>query len=395
MTEPRAARAADGDPPVRVGIVCDYPDEGWPSMDLAGELLALGLETYAAPEFVPVVLRPPMPRLARRLGSSRLALNADRCVGRYLTYPRWLEKLRHKPDLFHVVDHSYAHLVHALPAGRTVVTCHDLDAFRSILEPQREPRPYWFRKVMEQALTGLRRAAHVVCDTSVIRRRLVVRGVLPWERISVVPLPVHPDFAAGPDPVADAEAARLLGPPDPRRPDLLHVGSTVPRKRIPFLLHVFAGLRRRWPDARLVRVGGPMTDRQREVARDLGVEDAVLELPRLERPVLAAVYRRAALVLAPSGREGFGLPLVEAMACGTPVVASSLRVFREVGGEAVIYRHLKDRQGWVDAVDSALWTGRDPREASRRRDFLLERAERFGLEAYARRLVRVYRRLER
>lgn len=382
-----------GDAPPLVGIVADYAEEGWPSMDLAADLLALGLETHARGEYRPYLLRPRMPRLARRLGTSRLALNVDRYLGRYHAYPRWLRRAAGGPGLFHVVDQSYAHLVHALPPERTVVTCHDLDAYRSLLEPHREPRPRWFRKTMERALSGLVRAAHIVCDSATVRRKLIRHVAVLPEKVSVVPLPVHPDFAATPDPLADAEAARLLGPADPQQADLLHVGSTVPRKRIPFLLHVFAGVRRRHPGARLVRVGGPLTDRQRAIAADLGVADAIVELPYMERPVLAAVYRRAGVVLTPSGREGFGLPLVEAMACGTPVIASSLRVFREVGGDAVVYRHPEDRQGWVDAVDSALWDRRDAREWRRRREAALERAERFGLEAYTRRIVRVYRAL--
>ena len=62
--------------------------------------------------------------------------------------------------------------------------------------------------------------------------------------------------------------------------------------------------------------------------------DAIVVLPFVDRATLAAVYRRAALALLPSEREGFGLPLVEALACGTPVVASDIPVLREVGGDA-------------------------------------------------------------
>lgn len=382
---------ARGRKPIRLGIVCDYLDEGWPSMDLAAELLREALETHAAPEFRVTLLRPPMPRVARRLSGGKLAKNADRYLGRYLAYPGWLRKHRAHFDLFHVVDHSYAHLVHELPAGRTVVTCHDLDAYRSVIEPEEEPRPRWFRDTMGRVLSGLQAAAHVVCDSAIVRDQLLARDVVPAHRVSVVPLPVHPDFAPDPDPPADQEAAKLLGPRRDDAADLLHVGMNVPRKRVDFLLHVLAEVRRLHPKARLVRAGGPLSPEQHGQAQELGVLDAVVELPFLDRRILAAVYRRAAAVLVPSEREGFGLPVVEALSCGTPVVASDLPVFREVGGEAVVYRDATSVAAWVDAVDGLLWDRRDRRQWKGRREAALERAAEFGLEVYARRLVDVYR----
>jgi glycosyltransferase involved in cell wall biosynthesis len=107
--------------------------------------------------------------------------------------------------------------------------------------------------------------------------------------------------------------------------------------------------------------------------------------------VLAAVYRRATALLATSTREGFGWPLVEAMACGTPVVASDLPVFREVGGEAAAYAPVRDLQAWVEAVDRLLLDRGDPREWSGRRDAALERADHYSLEAYAHGVLSVYR----
>ena len=79
-------------------------------------------------------------------------------------------------------------------------------------------------------------------------------------------------------------------------------------------------------------------------------------LPYLTTEVLASVYRRAALVLMPSEREGFGLPVVEALACGTPVVASDLPVLREVGGEgeAVSFCPAGDVEAWAETVNGLL-----------------------------------------
>ena len=76
--------------------------------------------------------------------SARQALDtADRVINRFWDYPKLMRPLRGRYDLFHIVEHSYAHLALVLPAGRAVVTCHDLDAIRCLVEPRgraRKPR---------------------------------------------------------------------------------------------------------------------------------------------------------------------------------------------------------------------------------------------------------------
>jgi glycosyltransferase involved in cell wall biosynthesis len=132
--------------------------------------------------------------------------------------------------------------------------------------------------------------------------------------------------------------------------NILHVGSTVRRKRLDVLLRVFAAVRAEFPRSRLIRVGGAFTDAQKELVLRLGLKDSVVVLPFLEREVLAALYRKATVLLQTSEREGFGLPVVEAMACGTPVVASDLPALREVCGDAALYCQLEDVHGWAATV---------------------------------------------
>lgn len=382
--------------PKRVGIVADYLEERWPSMDLAAELISLAIARHGEGVFHPAILRPRLPRVLRgRLSlGEHGAKNADRYLGRYFAYPRWLKPRARGFDLFHLVDQSYAHLVHTLPAGRTVVTCHDLDAFRSLIGDERDTRPFWFRHTMKRILKGFQAAAHVICDSEAIRRDILAHGLVASQRLSVAPLPVHPDFGPHGDEHADEQAVKLLGRRDPAAADLLHVGANVPRKNIPFLLEVFAAVRRRHPQARLIRVGGAFTDHQRGTAERLGVRDAIVSLPHLDRPTLAAVYRRASALLLPSEREGFGWPVLEAMACGTPVVASAaLPTVREIGGEAIGYAPAGSVQGWIEAVDRLLQDRADRREWNGRREAALERADAFSLESYAAAILPVYRRV--
>jgi glycosyltransferase involved in cell wall biosynthesis len=203
---------------------------------------------------------------------------------------------------------------------------------------------------------------------------------------------MHPVFSAEPEPRADAEAARLVGG-DAASIDLLHVGSTAPRKQIEPLLRIFAEVRRRHPGARLVRVGGRLPAGARALARSLKIDDALVELRFIDRQVLAAVYRRAAVVLLPSLREGFGWPVLEAMACGTPVVASDIPPHRAIGDDAIDYAPPRDVQAWVEAVDRLLRDREDDEQWRGRREAALERAHRFSLEAYAAGVMDVYRRV--
>ena len=389
--------------PVRVGVLCDYLEEGWPSMDLTAAMLLDRLRAEH-PEVDATPVRPPYRRRLTRLpvvGRHPAARNADRLANRFGDFPRHVAPMvrRVEFDVYHLIDHSYSQLVHGLPAGRTVVTCHDLDTFRCLLDPAGEPRPAWFRAMARRTLDGFRKASAVACNSASTRDAVLAHGLHPPERLRVVPMGVHPDCSPEPDPPADAEAARYLGEVGSGGDapvDLLHVGTTVPRKRVDVLLDVFAGVRRSLPTARLVKAGGALTDDQERRARELGVAGALVRLPFLPAPTLAAVYRRAALVLQPSEAEGFGLPAAEALACGAPLLASDLPALREVAGDAATYRPVGDVPGWVAAALILLAERHDsPGTRSARRAAGLTRARSFSWSAHADRLAEIYGELAR
>jgi len=401
----------------RVAIVCDLYEEDWPSMELVADMLLDHLQRDYADVFAPTRIRPPMRRRFTRqrsgVGEQRSEdgnqpsavsgqrsafddsrFNADRFLNRFWDYPRFVRGRRSEFDLFHVVDHSYGQLLHELPPERTIITCHDLDTFQCLLNPVEEPRSIFFRKMTGRTLSGFRQAARVTCDSVATREELLAHKLVAPERAVVIPNGVHPSCSPEADPVADEEVTRLLGKPDAGAPDILHVGSTIPRKRIDVLLRIFAAVLLEFPGARLTRVGGPFTPEQIKLVNELGIAGAIVVLPHLERKLLAAVYRRAAVVLQPSSREGFGLPVVEAMACGTTVVASDLPVLREVGGAAALYCPVGDISSWQETVIQLL---NDRRQASRswseRRDAGIAQASKFSWEEYTRKMVAVYQEL--
>jgi glycosyltransferase involved in cell wall biosynthesis len=338
-------------------------------------------------------LSPPFQRRFTRISSANQPFNADRVFNRFWDYQRWLRPQLADFDLFHVVDHSYAQLVHGLPSARSIVSCHDLDAFRCLIEPEIEPRPLLFRKMMERVLSGLQKAERVTCDSTAIRNELLAHKLVEPDRIRVIPLGVHPTCSPEADATPDAEAAELVAA-NSDAIDLLHVGSTIRRKRIDVLLKVFANVRREFPSARLLRAGGAFTDEQLQLVDRLALKDSIVVLPHMSREVLAAIYRRATLVLQPSEAEGFGLPLIEAMACGTPVVASDLPVLREVGGHAAAYAPVADTGAWSHTVTSLLNVRvQDPEQWALRRDAGLVHANEFTWSKFATRTAGMYREL--
>lgn len=225
-------------------------------------------------------------------------------------------------------------------------------------------------------------------STAEVRRQLLASGFAPADRIVRVPYGVSAEFTRLPPPDAPG-AADATAPDLPPGPFLLHVGSCIPRKRIDVLLATFAALREERPDLTLVQVGGPWTDSQRATLDRLGLNGFASQLSGLSRRELAALCRRCAAALQPSSAEGFGLPVVEALACGAKVVASDLPVLREVGGSVATYAPVGDVPAWRRAVSAALDApAPDPAAAD-------AHLAQFTWAAHARRLGDVYERLSR
>jgi glycosyltransferase involved in cell wall biosynthesis len=261
--------------------------------------------------------------------------------------PRVLRRLR--PAL--------AHFQHSVPLGwrgRSIVTVHDLSFER---EPTLMGR--WDRLVFRTFVPrSVRRAERVFAVSDRTRRDLIDLYEIPTSRIVVTPNAADPAFSPG--------AAASNG-------YLLFVGAIQTRKD-----PLAAADAAREVGLPLV-VAGP--EKEPALARQLRERGARLR-GYVEKPELADLYRGAAALVLPSRYEGFGLPVLEAMACGTPVVAADDAAMREVGGDAAVYA---SPGALADAIRRAL-SERDKLVSAG-----LERVRAFSWEETARRAVAAYR----
>jgi glycosyltransferase involved in cell wall biosynthesis len=174
-----------------------------------------------------------------------------------------------------------------------------------------------------------------------------------------------------------------------QRPWLLHVGSCIARKRIDVLLDVLAAVRKSVPDIRLVKVGGVWSDDQKRQIDQHRLQETITHVTGLSREELAVLYRRADAVLIPSEAEGFGLPVIEALACGGTVVISDIPVLREVGGPASIHCPVNNVEAWTETVTNILvGSAVLPVLATR-----LAWAEQFSWQTHANTISRAYQEL--
>jgi glycosyltransferase involved in cell wall biosynthesis len=258
-----------------------------------------------------------------------------------------------------------------------VVTIHDLFF---IGYPGRR------RPVRDAALTRLARlyargAGAVVADSEHSRRAIVARLGIAAERIAVVPVGLGPEFRPA-RPTAGQRERYGLG-----ASYVLYVGNFLPHKNLPRLLRAWAALAAPLRSAhRLVLAGGDRAGAAAlgALARSLGLGDGVALPGVIEDADLPALYGGAALVVQPSLEEGFGLPALEAMACGAPVIASRRGALPEVVGDAGRLVDPDDEPALAAALAHLLLSA-DARAALARRG--LARAAEFTVERTAGRVV--------
>ncbi|MBI4230505.1 MAG: glycosyltransferase family 4 protein [Planctomycetes bacterium] len=262
-----------------------------------------------------------------------------------------------------------------------VWTLHDLIQMRSPSRMGLVSRWYWTKELPR----SVRHADAILADSEATKRDAVdLLGVAPL-RVRVVLL--APDPAIGPmDPGSDAQVRARLGIDGPY---VLFVGTLEPRKNLPFLVEAFAPVARAVSSLSLVLAGGAGWDQGRieEAVARHGVRERVKFPGYVGAQALGPLYRGAVCLAFPSLCEGFGLPPLEAMAAGTPAIASDNSSLPEAVGEGGRCLPLGDSAPWSEAIRElaedpaarARWSARGLAWSSR---FSWDRVARETAEAY-------------
>lgn len=287
------------------------------------------------------------------------------------------------PDIFHAPG-----FVLPLKVEKpSVLTIFDMTFFSHPTEHQWSKRLYFTSMIPPSIARADRLIAISQSTAGEIRRWLSV----PEEKIRVICLAAGDRF--GPEAAGGIEEMRrLLALPERY---ILSVATLEPRKNLPMLLKAYkrlpSGLRREYP---LVLAGKPGWGRQdvRRLAEDMGLGREVIFAGYVDDDLLPSLYAGAGLFVYPSLYEGFGLPVLEAMACGTPVLTSNLSSMPEVAGEAALLADPGDAGDLAGKMALLLGDKALSREMSARG---AARAASFSWESTARRTLSVYEELSR
>ena len=275
------------------------------------------------------------------------------------------------------------HCPHPVPARGgpvpLVMTVHDL---LPLQHPELFPRTTLVHTRL--SLSFARRATRLVTNSEHTRVEVMERLGLPADRVVATPFGIDPRFRP-----IEVDWDWLRDRFGVERSYVLAVGTLEPRKNLPAILRAFALAAERAPDYDLVIVGGAgwgSSGSVKEAARSLSRQPIVTGFVTDDE--LVRLYAAASCFVFPSLAEGFGFPPLEAMACGTPVVASGRPALPEVLGDAALLVDPTDTEAIADAVLSVL--GSDELAAELRRRGL-ERSARFTWERCAELTAAVYR----
>ncbi|MGH8095319.1 MAG: glycosyltransferase [Chthoniobacterales bacterium] len=368
-------------------LIGNYPADQQQSM----QRFAIMMERGLAAAGVPVELIQPQPFLGRIQFAGRFVAKWLGYIDKFVLFPRQLKrKLGAGADLVHICDHSNAMYGARVRNRPVVVSCHDLLAVRGALGEATDcPASVTGKYLQRWIVSGLRKATAVVSASAATLRD--AQRIVGQRDGRPQLLLIHHSLNYPYKKQAPARARLLLSKVeglDAGRPFALHVGSNLRMKNREGVLRVFSGAKNDW-DGQLVFAGQKLTPELRSLGEQLGVLNRVVEVEGPDNDLLEALYSSALVLLYPSRFEGFGWPIIEAQACGCPVICSDREPMSEVGGEAALTVPVDDEV----AMARVLLRLTDPAERARWSEKSLRNAQRFSVEEMIAHYVALYRSL--
>ena len=367
---------------VRIAILRREPKVSF-SMDVYANGLVKGLRARR-PDWEIVELQP------RRTLSTANPWRAglQKYYQRYWQYPQSV--CQQQVDLFHVVDHSDGHLAYWLSKTNkpTVVTCHDLINFLQPENIQEQAKLAFLSTALwKYAVKGLRQADQIVTVSAHTAKD--VNELLGIDPVNLTPIPNGVDPAFRPLPADVIASARVRYGIAEDQVCLLHVGSNHPRKNVLAVLKALRQLRNQRMKICLIKAGAAFSQAQTDFVTENNLLANIIHVSQPTKASLIELYNVADALLSPSLYEGFGITLLEAMACDTPVITSNVTSLPEVVGSAGIMVGPRSVEEIVQAVLQLNEEGYRQQLISRGR----ERVKAFTWENTAEQVAQVYEKL--
>ena len=358
--------------PERFILIGNYPPDRQESMIRFALLLERGLKSRG----FTVEIVAPRPFVLRKNSSPNHGFGKWLgYVDKWILFPFTLRRIARENQrefggqvFFHVCDHSNAPYLAHLPAARSAITCHDVLAIRGALGFPGSHCAASRAGVFLQRwiLKNLRGAKKIACVSKLTLRQLVETAgeKNPPPSWVLVPNALNADFKKM-ETAAALEILQCAGIHIPR-PFLLHVGSNLPRKNRRMLLQMAGQSTPPWA-GNICFAGEAANEALLAEAKELKISERIHSVEKPGHEVLCALYSLAHAFVFPSLSEGFGWPVIEAQACGVPVIASNLEPLPEVSGGAALHADPLNAKSFAAALQSL--------EDSSARNFLIERGQ--------------------
>lgn len=268
---------------------------------------------------------------------------------RYLNHPRAVNRL--DADIFHIIDHTDAHVAYGLKKLNkpVIVTCHDLVQYIYPEILKNEARfPAFSMAAWEYSVKGITSADRTIAISS-----HTAKDVNQWlniepEKIEVVPNGVGREFKMLDSESVDKWKQKYIE--SPAEICLLNVGTNHQRKNIETVLKVLKAIADLSIPIRLWKVGEDFYPEQKQYIQDHNLNQHITFINNPPAEALIHFYNAADILIAPSLYEGFGLTILEAMACGTPTITFNVSSLPEVAGDAAILVYPMDVKGITQAI---------------------------------------------
>lgn len=290
-----------------------------------------------------------------------------------------LQALKSKVDILHQPCFSAP----IFYPGKIVVTVHDII---SILYPKN--MPFASRTFFSRWMPfSYRKADKIIADSEHTKKDIIKLLKIPDEKIRVIYLAANDDFRPIKDRKKIDDVCEKYGICDNF---LLHVGTIEPRKNLEFLVRAYARARKDGlKKYKLVITGkkGWYYEGLFRLIQEFDLEKEVVFTGYVAEEDMPAIYNAASLLVFPSKYEGFGLPPLEAMACGAPVISSDSSSLPEVIGEAGMLLPISNEKAWASAINKVIFSP-SLREKMRRDG--LDRAKKFSWRKCAKETIKIY-----